>query len=231
MSDYYTLITALPWLEELETCKQLPLSRIALQQRLSMLSDPDREQLELIERLYHPRSEELEHLTDKDVVQRWQAMLTEVEDRVVAQRIAFHWELRTLLAALRSRESGMEEASYFYGLGRWMPRIRKHWFEPLFGLEEVFPALLTLDRVQKKKNPHLLERQLNRILWQDLRLAEHQSYFSFTAVACFVLRWGLAERHIQYNGERAVQQFDQATAALLSSCQLAERLPAADRRT
>lgn len=224
MSDYYTLITALPWLPELEQCQQLPLSRIALDQRLSMLTATDRDQLQLVERLYHPQANELEHLTDYDVVKRWQQMLHQVASAEVRERIIYHLELRTLLAALRSRNSGLEDAKQFHGIGRWVPRIKKHWFEPLFGLEAVCPQLQRLDRVLKKDQPYLLEQQLNQLLWRDLHLVERQDAFSFVAVVCFVLRWGIAERHLQYNGNVAVGQFDQSTAALLAKCQLDNQL-------
>ena len=220
MSDYYTLITALPWLPELEQCRQLPLSRIALDQRLSMLSDVDKGQLQLVEMLYHPRASELEHLTDPEVVKRWKMTLQQVTSEEVRARIDYHLELRTLLAALRSRRSGLENASQFHGMGRWVPRIRKHWFEPLFGLEDVCPQLKQLERVLKKNEPMLLEKKLNQLLWQDLQLVERQDYFSFVAVACFVLRWGIAERHLQYCANEALGQFDQATATLLANCQL-----------
>jgi len=224
VSDYYTLITALPWLPELDQCKQMPLSRIALDQRLTMLSDEDRQQLALIESLYYPNDQTLRGLTDKEVVQQWSDSLKRVVSEVMQQRLVFHLELRTLLAALRSRAAGMENSAHFYGVGRWLPRIRKHWFEPSFGLEEVCPQLQPLQRVLAKGDAMLLEQTINQWLWHDLALSEKQQAFSFNALACFVLRWGIAERHLNYDAEVALQEFNQANIQLLQMTGLEQQL-------
>ncbi|WP_415906235.1 DUF2764 family protein [Neptuniibacter sp. QD72_48] len=224
MSDYYTLITALPWLPDLEQCQQMPLSRIALDQRLTMLSDVDRQQLALIECLYYPDEKRLRGLTDKEVVYQWADQLDQVNSDVLRQRILFHFELRTLLAALRSRAAGMENSALFYGVGRWLPRIRRHWFEPGFGLEDVCPQLQPLQRALAKEDAMLVEQTLNQWLWQDLALCEKQNGFSFEALACFVLRWSLAERHLNYDAETAFTEFNRANLQLLKITGLEQQL-------
>jgi len=224
VSDYYTLITALPWLPDLEQCKQMPLSRIALDQRLTMLSDLDRQQLALIERLYYPDEKVLRGSTDQEVVQQWTDQLGQVNSEILRQRILFHMELRTLMAALRSRSAGMENSALFYGVGRWLPRIRKHWFEPGFGLEDVCPQLQPLQRVLAKEDAMLVEHTLTQWLWQDLTLCERQHGFSFEALACFVLRWGIAERHLNYDAEIALTEFNLANMQLLEMTGLEQQL-------
>ncbi|WP_415882566.1 DUF2764 family protein [Neptuniibacter sp. QD34_54] len=224
MSGYYTLITALPWLPDLEQCKQLPLSRIALDQRLTMLSDIDRQQLTLIERLYYPNEQALRGLTDKEVVHQWMDQLEQVSSEVLRQRVLFHLELRTLMAALRSRSAGMENSALFYGVGRWLPRIRKHWFEPGFGLEEVCPQLQSLQRVLAKEDALLVEQTLNQWLWQDLAFCEKQHGFGFEALACFVLRWSIAERHLNYDAEAALTEFNRVNIQLLEMTGLEQQL-------
>lgn len=224
MSGYYTLITALPWLPDLEQCKQMPLSRIALDQRLTMLSDGDRQQLALIEQLYYPDEQQLRAMTDKEVVQQWADQLSHVQSEVLRQRILFHLELRTLLAALRNRSAGMENSALFFGMGRWLPRIRKHWFEPGFGLEEVCPQLQPLQRVLAKQDAMLVEQTLNQWLWRDLALSEKQHGFSFEALTCFVLRWGIAERHLNYDSDTALKEFNRANLQLLEITGLEQQL-------
>jgi hypothetical protein len=224
VSSYYTLITALPWLPELEQCKQMPLSRIALDQRLTMLSDQDLEQLRLVESLYFPDSEFLQGNTDKQLVSVWREQLGGVESDTLLQRINFSHELMTLLAALRSRSGGMESPDLFHGIGRWLPRIKQHWFEPGFGLEDYFPQLSKIQRVLAKDDPALLEKVLNQMLWHDLILCERQNHFSFESVVCFVLRWGIAERHIQQDGTEALQKFNRLTGQLLGQAGLHQQL-------
>lgn len=224
MSAYYTLITALPWLPDLEQCKQMPLSRIALDQRLSMLVDGDREQLSLVEALYFPDNDYLQGNTDKQLVALWREQLEKVTSETLRQRVGYSQELMTLMAALRSRAGGIENPELFHGLGRWLPRIRQHWFEPGFGLEEYFPQSQNIQRVLAKDNPALLENVLNQMLWHDLILCERQNHFSFESVVCFVLRWGIAERHIRQNGSAALQKFNQSTNQLLSQAGLHQQL-------
>lgn len=222
--DYYTLVTALPWLPDLDQCRQLPLSRIALEQRLSMLLEPDLQQLQLIESLYHPVAEQFEQLTDPELVARWRAQLQQVRSEPLQQRLLFQLELRTLLAAMRCRDAGLENPAQFHGIGRWLPRIRQHWFEPGFGLEEFYPQLQPLQRLRAKQNPQLLEQALNRLLWDDLTLCERQNHFSFEAVVCFVLRWGIAERHLQQQGDLALQRFNDNLSVLLTETGFARQL-------
>lgn len=225
MADsYYTLITALPWLPDFEECHQMPLSRIALDQRLTMLVDQDLQQLQLIESLYHLNADELAAITDKTLVSGWRERLENITSDTLKQRVLFQLELRTLLAAMRMRNAGLENPNLFHGLGRWLPRIRKHWFEPGFGLDDVYPALQKLQRVKAKENPLLMTKTINRMLWDDLVLCERQNHFSFEAVVCFVLRWGIAERAIQQDGAAALAIFNSSTEHLLADAGLAQQL-------
>lgn len=224
MSDYYTLLTALPWLPSLEQCKQLPISRIALDKRLTMLTDQDRAQLVMIESLYHPNWSHYEGQVDQNLVAVWQRKLNEVESSVLVEQISFNMELRTFLAALRSRARGLENPDLFYGIGRWVTRIRKHWFEPSFGLDEISPELKQLQRILAKENPILLEQYINRQLWGRLSQAERQSCFSFDALACYVLRWSIAEQILQDDSDVALQQFNGLNQHLLASSSLQQQL-------
>lgn len=224
MSDYYTLLTALPWLADIEQCKQLPISRIALDKRLTMLADEDRDQLVMIESLYHPNWSHFDGQVDKDLVGVWQREMSKIQSPVLLELIHFHMELRTLVGALRTRAGGVENPELFYGVGRWVVRIRKHWFEPGFGLEGVCPQLNALQRLMAKDNPVLLEQYINQQLWNSLCQAERQYHFSFEAVACYVLRWAIAERNQQHDGEVALQQFTASTKRLLEQSSLQQQL-------
>jgi len=224
VSSYYTLITALPWLPDFEQCKQMPLSRIALDQRLTMLDSFDQQQLSLVEALYFPDNAYLQGNTDQQLVTLWRQQADKVVSDILRQRINFSHELMAIIAAFRSRAAGMENPELFHGLGRWLPRIRKHWFEPGFGLEEFFPPLRKITNAQAKENPALLEQALNQLLWRDLVRTEREAHFSFESVVCFVLRWNIAARHLQQNGDKALQQFNLTTGHLLKQSGLSQQL-------
>lgn len=224
MSDYYTLMTALPWLNDIEQCQQLPISRIALDKRLTMLSDLDGEQLQTIESVYHPNWSEFEGQVDKDVVGVWKKKMAEIQSPVILMLIDFHMELRTLMAALRSRGAGLENPELFYGIGRWVGRIRKHWFEPGFGLEAICPQVTSVQRLMAKDNPMLLEQYINQQLWESLCQAERQYHFSFDALACYVLRWTMVDKSLRQEGDSALAQFCHSNSRLLGRTNLQQQL-------
>jgi len=87
VTRYYTLVTALPNLPALAKCKQLPISRIALDRRLTMLSDEDLLQLQLAEKLYHQSELSLENLPDKPLVLDWQRQLEKITSQPIQERI------------------------------------------------------------------------------------------------------------------------------------------------
>lgn len=214
--DYYTLVTALPELPPLAKCKALPISRIALDKRLSMLSEADQQQLHQAETLYH-QSTDFDHgLPDQSRIQQWQLGLAAIASDTLRERIQLKLEWQSLLAALRYRQHSRLPPEQFHGLGRWTQRIRRHWHEPLFALEHALPLLAELQPLLQQQQSAALERHLADWLWRDLLFTERSHAFAFEAVACFVLRWGLAENHLNSNADQAQQTFEQLTEQLLA---------------
>jgi len=215
VTQYLTLMTALPGLPALDKCTQLPLSRIALERRLSMLSPEDAAQLALIEQLYFPASGKGWEQTDAAWVRQWQKMLSSVESIALQERLNYQFELRTLLCALRLRADSEGRVSTFSGLGRWRGQIQRHWFEPRFGLESRWPDSIQLCHAFEQQQPGELEQQINQLLWRDLWRCEQQHHFMFEAVACFVLRWGLVERRLKSQATPALERFKTHTDQLI----------------
>ncbi|MFW1678728.1 hypothetical protein ACFVYJ_13235 [Pontibacter sp. JAM-7] len=217
MADYVTLINALPSLPTLDKCRQLPLSRIALERRLSMLSHHDSEQLALVEQLYFPHQGRAKQQSEQQLVQHWQQQLACIDSLQLQARVNYLLELWTLLAALRYRAAGQRSGEAFLGAGRWLGQIRRHWHESRFGLETLWPEVSGLCHAFDHAAPEQVERHLNRLLWQDLWRCEQQRLFDFDAVVCFVLRWGLAERQLSYQVQPALQRFQAHSCQLLAS--------------
>ncbi|MDF2181272.1 hypothetical protein [Neptuniibacter sp. CAU 1671] len=217
MAQYLTLMTALPSLPSLEKATQLPLSRIALERRLSMLSPDDSQQLALIEQLYFPPLNRGWDQSDQAWVRQWQEAMDAVQSPVLLERLRYHFELRTLLAALRLRSASQGRISSFAGLGRWRGQIQRHWFEPRFGLDTLWPDAVRLCQAFEQQQSGLLEQMLNQLLWRDLWRCEQQHHFMFEAVVCFVLRWGLVERQIKNRAAPALTRFQAQTEQLMRS--------------
>ena len=226
MTRYYTLVTALPNLPALAKCKQLPISRIALDRRLTMLSDEDLLQLQLAEKLYHQSEASLENLPDKPLVLNWQRQLEKITSQPIRERIHLRLEWQTLLAALRYRREGHSPES-FYGFGRWTGLIRRNWHDPLFGLDTALPFLSKLQPLLNRGHSGELEYQLTTLLWKDLLFVERSLQFTLESVICFVLRWGLAEQHIKSDASLALDTFKRMSEQLLGTPAITKHLESA----
>lgn len=229
MSDYLTLYTALPYLGALEEVAVMPVSRLALDKRLSMLSDEAARQLALAEQLYFPSEQMLTGQKDNQLVQQLGPLLAQVTSSQVRERIAFKLELDTFLAALRYRQAGESNPEHFSGLGRWVGRIRQNWHEPGLGLDTFFPVLEPVLKSMNKNEPGQVEQQRLGLLWQDLHSCEAANRFSLDAVICYVLRWGVLQRYPAGSSEQVGCRFAELTSALLDSTSLKSSLEALDR--
>ncbi|GLR63538.1 hypothetical protein [Marinospirillum insulare] len=227
MTHYYTLVTALPNLPPLAECKQLPISRIALNKRLTLLSDADLLQLELAEKLYHQSEVSLENLPDKPLVLDWQRQLEKITSPSIRECISNRLEWQTLLAALRYRQNGSSGPEDFQGFGRWTQRIRRNWHDPLFGLDAALPFLGKLQPLLNKGHSGELEYQLNQLLWKDLLFVERSFQFTLETVICFVLRWGLAEKQIKSDAKLALATFKRMSEQLLGTPAITQHLESA----
>jgi len=227
VTHYYTLVAALPDLPPLAQCRQLPISRIALDRRLTMLSDEDLLQLELAEKLYHLSELSLEDLPDKSRVLNWQYQLEKITSRPLRERIGLRLEWQTLLAALRYRQDGRISPENFYGFGRWTGLIRRNWHDPLFGLATAMPFLSKLEPLLNKSHSGELEYQLNTLLWNDLLFVERSFQFTLETVICFVLRWGLAEQQIKSDASLALASFKRMSEQLLDKPAITQHLKSA----
>lgn len=215
--SYYTLVTALPDLPALAKCRQMPISRIALDRRLTMLSEEDLQQLKRAESLYYFDAQQLEGLSDQRRVYQWQYQLNEIESEQIRQCIQERLEWQSLLAAMRQRQQGDKGPEQFYGFGRWTTRIRQHWHEPTFGLETALPLLAELQPLMQKGAAGEVEHQINQTLWQQLLRVERSHHFALETVICFVLRWGLAEKQIQNDAEQALAAFETMADTLIAT--------------
>ena len=226
MTHYYTLVCALPNLPNLAACKQLPISRIALDRRLTMLSDEDLLQLQLAEKLYHQSELSLQNLPDQPLIKDWQRQLEKITSKTIQERISLRLEWQTLLAALRYRREGHSPEN-FYGYGRWTGLIRSHWHDPLFGLDTAMPFFGKLQPLLNKGHSGELEDQLNALLWKDLLFVERSHQFTLETVICFVLRWGFAEKHIKSDAALALDSFKRMSEQLLGTPAITQHLESA----
>ncbi len=154
---YAMLISSLPYHGVLFGAWQTPLSRIRLQQRLSLLEPGDAACLQVIAGLldwsYLGRERR-----DEEIIAHARAVIPTLVNAFVRDLVVWRLELRTVLAALRRRQRGQAAppAHEHWGYGRWLSHLRKYWNEPHFRLERAFhwlPEARTLLEVRGHPGP------------------------------------------------------------------------------
>ena len=215
---YAMLINSLPYHGVLFGARQTPLSRIRLQQRLSLLEPADAACLRAVAELL-----DWSHLgrerRDAEIIARARTVIPTLGNAFVRDLVAWRLELRTVVAALRRRQRGQAAppAHEPWGYGRWLTQLRRHWSEPHFRLERAFPRLPEARTLLESEDALGLERLLLGVVWEHLERLADGHHFDFEAVLLYTQRWDLIARWTGYSGEAAVARFDELVEAGLRS--------------
>ena len=208
VNQYVTLIAALPpHNPELFETKQPSISRLQLEDRLSMLTQEDAGQLSMIEDLLHWERLPIS-TTDEVLLPRIRQVLDQLEEPLLKEIVEWRLDLRTILAALRLRRRGRSAPPAEWGYGRWTRRIEAHWNEPGMGLESLHPWVIDADQMLRQNDHYKLERMLLSQVWRYYQRIADDHYFDFEAVVIYVLRWSITARWSRYNVKAAEQRFD-----------------------
>lgn len=207
---YVQLIASLPGHGPLFRATVTSLSRINLNQRLSLLEPDDKRVMDQVVDLLDWHQHRIER-SDVDIVELARALIPEITNPFVRELVEWRLEVRTVIAAMRRRRLGGEAPGpkVRWGYGRWLPMIRRRWHEPNFGLERVFPWLPEAREHLDNGNPSALERLLLGMVWNHLDRLSQGHEFDFEAVLIYVMRWDLVARWVGYQGEGAVRRFDE----------------------
>ena len=207
-TKYVTLMVSLPYLGELFKSQQTPLSRFKLEERLKLLSEEDAKLLRQIQNLIRWHYLPIER-TDAEIVAAAKRFFQQVKNPLLREAVAFRLELHTIVAALRRRKRGEDTPPMgeSWGYGRWVNHIERHWAEPAFQLQGVFPWVPEANRLLQANESMALERLLFGYVWNRLGQLGTGHYFDFEAVVIYVLRWDLIDRWVRYDSEAAIERF------------------------
>jgi hypothetical protein len=211
---YAMLLSSLPYHGVLFGARQTPLSRIRLQQRLSLLKPADAACLHAIAGLL-----DWAHLgrerRDEEIIAHARSVIPTLGNSFVRDLVIWRLELRTVLAALRRRQRGQTAppAHKHWGYGRWLAHLHKYWNEPHFRLERAFPWLPEARALLESGDTLGLERLLIGIGWEHLERLSDGHHFDFEAVLLYTQRWSLIARWTSYNGKAALARFDEMVEA------------------
>ncbi|MDX1654909.1 MAG: hypothetical protein R3310_06815 [Candidatus Competibacteraceae bacterium] len=210
---YYMLLASLPALGWPPQPRQTPLSRLRLEQRLDWLAAEDAQRLALLEGLLRWERLPLER-SDGQLLDQARQVLARLDDPGLEGIVIDRLEIRTAVAALRRRHQGQPPPSQRdWGFGRWRDMIRRRWSEPHFGLSGVYPWLPEAYRLLEAGDTRALERLLLEVVWKALGRAGEGHDFDRVAVAVYLLRWDIWERWLRYDGQLALERFDELVAA------------------
>jgi len=219
---YLTLLTSLPAHGPLFGAKQTPLSRLRLRKRLAWLEPADSEDLTRLATATDWHRQRFD-VDDEAVVQQAEQDIAQIHNAFTRELAIWRLELRTVVAALRRRRGGEPAPSgrRKWGFGRWVPHIARHWTEPHFRLERVYPWLPEAKRLMDDGDPLGLERLLLGAVWTHLERVGAGHEFDFEAVIVYVTRWDLVARWTRYDADTALARFDGLLETALAGVELA----------
>jgi len=221
--QYLSLLAGLPAHLSLFSANKPPVSRLTLEQRLKALEPHHRFLLSEIEGIlqWGYFSPEMTHEFNADgsllPVEKIKAVLAAIEDHALQTLVRDKIDFRTLVGALRQRHQDVHNRPQGqWTVSRFKQNIENNWQEPCFRLEHAMPWLTEAKQFIDSDQPLALEKLLMKNAWLHLSrpLANHG--FSFYAVVIYVLKWNIVERWSRYDGDLAVQRFDQLLQAGLS---------------
>ena len=210
MTQYITLIASLPPLGQLFEAKQTPISQLKLESRLKMLSPKDSILLNQIASLIAWSQQPMER-SDAQFIAEAKQFFKEVKNPTLRKIVEYRLTLRTIVAALRRRHRGERNppAVQPWGVGRWVNYIERHWAEPGFHLEVIFPWVLEANHLLNANESVAFERLQFEVNWKMIERLGAGHYFDFEAVVIYLMRWSMVDRWTRYDGsgELAVERF------------------------
>lgn len=218
---YTLLLSSLPpQPANLFSAKILPISRIQLDKRLSLLEAEDKEDLARIERLLH--WSKMHAADDEHIVETGMAELARIRHQFLREIVLWRLEFRTILAALRRKHAGdtWPTTKPFYGFGNRLHLIRRNWQKPDFGLGKALPWLKQAQQLMADGQTLALDKLLLNLNWQYYNRLSLGHYFDFPAVVLYVLRWDLIHRWVSYDQDRALLRFNELVCAAMADVSL-----------
>jgi hypothetical protein len=129
---YYQLVASLPALPDFRQTKLLPMSRLRLEERMSLLHRDDLEELMRAERLIAWRRQPVSRTTE-EIVAMYDEVVAHNRNQELRNIVDFRMNMRTVMAALRMRRQGKAAPSGRWGTGPYTRIIEARWAEPEFG--------------------------------------------------------------------------------------------------
>ncbi|MGY6274925.1 DUF2764 family protein [Methylomonas sp. MgM2] len=218
---YTLLMSSLPVQPaNLFSTKILPISRIQLDKRLSLLDPQDAGDLDRIERMLH--WSKMKVADDRHIVETGMAELGLIRSQFLREIVLWRLELRTILTALRRKHAGetLQAGEPFHGFGNRLHLIKRNWQKPDFGLGQALPWLKQTQQLMATNQTLALDKLMLSLNWQYYARLSRGHCFDFPAVVLYVLRWDLIHRWVSYDADRALLRFNELVCAAMADVSL-----------
>jgi hypothetical protein len=221
--EYLTLATSLPHLPYFERADRVPLTELALKQRLSMLDSDDaaelRRAVNLLTWRRHPVAAQTEHIQ-----RQFQRFMETVKSPALRDYVDWRIGGRTAMAALRLKERGhLAPPERPWGVGRFVRVIETNWDKNDLGLAAVFPWLPEARQLSATGEPLALERLQMAVVWRRLTSMGESNPVGFEFVIAYVFKWDILQRWIANDPHKAKGRFEKLVGEVISEHQFACR--------
>lgn len=215
---YYQLIASLPALPDFRQASLLPMSRLRLEERLSLLHPDDLEELRRAERLVSWHRQPVSRTT-KEIIAMYDEVVANERTRELRNVVDFRMNARTVTVALRLKRQGRSAPSGRWGTGPYTRIIESRWAEAEFGLGAVFPWIPDARTFLDEGDAMALERLLMGLSWKKLCQISDAHPFGFEQVFAFVYKWDIVHRWLSYDAEKARERFEELILEVTSDHQ------------
>ncbi len=209
-NSYYTLVASLPPLPRFDGARRLPINRVRLLDRLSMLEPADAEVVKHAAAFFawdRPGTVP----TDGEMIKHHQALVRLGGKSSFREVLEFPFDLKTLLAGLRRRRMGRPAPvpGESWGVGRWVGHIERNWDEPDFKLAPQYPWLPEMRNLLEKGEALALQKQMFGLVWDHLDRLTQGMEFRFDNVLAYLFKWDILERWLSQKPDEARACFEE----------------------
>jgi hypothetical protein len=206
--EYITLAASLPTLPYFEKALRLPLTELALLQRLKMLNETDLKQLHGAVALLRWKRHSATVPTEQ-VEKQYRAVRDTLSNDALREFVDWRINSRAVIAALRLKVRGQTaRPQQVWGAGPLVRSIERNWEKPDLGLQGLFPWINEAREHLARGNALALDRLKNGVVWRRLTTMGELNAFGFEFVAAYCFKWDILQRWIRYQPESARRCFE-----------------------
>ncbi len=215
---YYMLVTSLPsFNRSMADHKELPITKIHLEDRLRFLVKKDRQAIESLVDLITRDSFD----TDETYLKNYNKVYHQTKNTVLEPILNFFMDWRILTSAIRASIKGNECPKWAYkGNDNLMSTIEANWNKPYFDLHRTYPALPLLTKNMKSENTIAVENMLLELFWEYLSETAFDALFGLDAIATYILRWYILKRWLRRDFDAALTTVNKTIDNILEKTEL-----------